>query len=119
MLKASIATSFNCPGPGTNGLAWQDDAIWSVEGGGTLHKINPQTGAVILTVNPPTSGSSGLECDGSHFWYSDIGEKILYKLTVSDLKVVTSFPTAGTESAWSCLGWGVAVECRCTIRSAL
>ena len=33
MLKASIATSFNCPGPGTNGLAWQDDAIWSVEGG--------------------------------------------------------------------------------------
>ena len=110
MLKASIATSFNCPGPSTNGLAWQGAAIWSVEGGGTLHKINPQTGEVILTVNPPTSGSSGLECDGSHFWYSDIGEKMLYKLTVSDLQIVTSFAPPGPsphglawdgESLWS------------------
>ena len=56
MLKASIATSFNCPGPSTNGLAWQGAAIWSVEAGSTLHKINPQTGEVILTVNPPTAG---------------------------------------------------------------
>ena len=56
MLKASIATSFNCPGPSTNGLAWQGAVIWSVEAGSTLHKINPQTGEVILTVDPPAAG---------------------------------------------------------------
>ena len=110
MLKASIATSFNCPGPSTNGLAWQGAAIWSVEAGSTLHKINPQTGEVILTVDPPAAGSSGLECDGTYFWYTDIREKILYKLTVSDLKVVTSFPPPGPKSTWSRLGWRISLE---------
>ncbi|MFB3042256.1 MAG: hypothetical protein ACE1ZS_10735, partial [Candidatus Poribacteria bacterium] len=61
MLKASITKQFPCPGPGTNGLAWQGASLWSVEGGGTLHQINPETGEVKLSLSPPFPSSSGLE----------------------------------------------------------
>lgn len=95
MRKGIIAHQFAAPGAGTNGLAWQDECLWSVEGPGPVHKIEPKTGEVLLTLTPQYPGSSGLELDGEHLWYNSIWQQTFYKLTVPALKVVTRFASPG------------------------
>ena len=83
------------PGAGTNGLAWQETSLWSVEGPGPIHKIHPQTGEVELTLSPAFPGASGLESDGEYLWYNSIWQQTFYKLTVPALDIVTQFSSPG------------------------
>ena len=83
------------PGAGTNGLAWHGTSLWSVEGVGPIHKINPETGEVELTLTPPYPGGAGIEWDGEHLWYNSIWQQTFYKLTIPELEVVTTFSSPG------------------------
>ena len=91
------------PGAGTNGLAWRGTSLWSVEGVGPIHEIDPETGEALLTLTPPYPGGAGLEWAGEYLWYNSIWQQTFYKLTVPDLEVVTTFssPAEGPHGlAW-------------------
>ena len=93
------------PGAGTNGLAWRGTSLWSVEGVGPIHEINPETGEVLLTLTPPYPGGAGLEWAGEHLWYNSIWQQTFYKLSIPDLEVVTTFSSPAARTTRIGMGW--------------
>jgi hypothetical protein len=68
-----------------------------------IYKINPETGAVELTINTPTSNPAGVAWDDPYAWYIDGEERMVYQI---DVGYVTKNPTISisTDSSEYCLG---------------
>ena len=71
---------FETPCEDASALAAKNGYLWITGRRGKIYKTT-QSGAVVDLVNAPTSWPVGLAQATEGFWYSDMGDKTLYKLT--------------------------------------
>ena len=92
-MKAFIEHSIETPRSSPNGLAWDGECIWAVDGSKEAFRLDPADGKLLARFDTP--GYSGLEwCDG-HLLNADHRTQTIYKLNPVDGSVAGSFPAAG------------------------
>jgi len=87
-----VVSSFDSPGGGAAGLAWDGTNLWHSDvGTNTIYKLNPATGAVISSFASPAGDPAGLAWDGTYLWCCDNWLHKIYKLNPDTGAVIFSF----------------------------
>jgi len=90
--------SFNSPGPGPTGLAWDGTYLWNADTNeGKIYKLDPSSGKVIASLDASDFILEGLTWDGSYLWAVDGGECKLYKLDPNDGRIIASLNAPGSN----------------------
>jgi DNA-binding beta-propeller fold protein YncE len=100
-LAPPLSYYFAAPDGATRGLSFDGTYLWvansgdgNSSNGAKIYRVNPVTGAIISTFDPPAASPCGLEFDGQYLWLSVLGATI-YKLDTLNMSVVRSFSAVG------------------------
>jgi hypothetical protein len=74
-------------------LAWDGDHLWTATVWGTIHELDPATGAVLSTLMAPGPQPWGMTYDGTHLWVVDFAERRISKLDPATGAELATFPT--------------------------
>lgn len=106
----SVVDSFSSPGNDPEGLAWDGQYLWHVDGGNAydlgddavlyIYKIDPSNGNTVYSFEAPGPGinAEDLTWDGSYLWYVDGGDEeeihgtsSIYKIDPQNGNVLMNF----------------------------
>jgi uncharacterized repeat protein (TIGR01451 family) len=91
-----------------NGLTWDGSHLWlsSYIANGGIYKLDPGTGAVLSSCQPPVAqynGYGGLAFDGTDLWEADFYGGGVYRIDPAGCGVLASLPSPGRylgDMAW-------------------
>lgn len=66
-----------------NGYLWYVDSVLR-----KIYKINPNSGAVVDSIEAPSGANRGLAFDGKYLWCTDCGVDEMYKIDIARKKVI-------------------------------
>lgn len=74
-------------------LAWDGQHLWTATVWGTIHELDPTTGAVLTTFTAPGPQPWGMTFDGTYLWVVDFAERRISKLDPSTGAELATYPT--------------------------
>lgn len=100
-LAPPLSYCFAAPDGASRGLSFDGQYLWVANSGDgnssyghKIYRVDPNTGAVITSFDPPANSACGLEFDGQYLWLSVLGQMI-YKLDTLNMSVIRSFASTG------------------------
>ena len=96
-------TGRRIPYDGSGRVTFGDGALWSLEGAGTLRKIDPETGRVLAATDLPATVTDVAVADGL-VWVSVVPDGVVYGLDEDDLRVRRKLATGADPERISFAG---------------
>jgi len=88
-----IVKRLECPPSGQGfpwSLTWANGYLWVANDLGVF-KLDPETGKVIASFDPPGTRPWGMTFDGKHLWINDFTELRVYEVNPENGEVISSF----------------------------